>query len=477
MKRKGILLLMLCLSNSFCSLLWSQEELLREFDAFIRQEEHTFDSRTRQMNKEFALYLKQQWTAFDTYTNQPQHVDPDTPIAKKAALPTAQLEAEQKETLTQSPSLSPKEATEPSLSEWRTLSFFGQLLQIPYQTTYSIRLSGTDENAVSAAWSRAADVNYSFLLNVLKQYKEKMSLNDWGYMQLVRKSVETIYGEKQGNNILFLATYLLNQSAQSARLGKVNGHLALLLEIKETVYTVPLLSCNGRVFSVFCEQPIDGTIQVSTYTRHFPEASSPISLEMPALPVLKGTLITKNLPHAWMNQTIRIEVNKSLIDFFASIPQTDLKIYAESGTSPQMYTLMDTLNTHVSNLNKVEAASLLLDFVQNTFDYQSDRQQFGQEKAFFPDESFYYPYNDCEDRAILFCRLVQKLLGLKVALVDYPNHIAAAVCFPSDIEGTSYLSGTDKYTLCDPTYVGAAIGECMPQYAGMKGKLIKLQTY
>ena len=133
------------------------------------------------------------------------------------------------------------------------------------------------------------------------------------------------------------------------------------------------------------------------------------------------------------------------------------------------------LKEYKNNPLRDEAAALLLDFVQNAFEYQSDRQQFGHEKVFFPDEMLYYPYNDCEDRAILYCHLIRVLLGLNVALVNYPNHIAAAVCFPSQVKAeTQYRRGNETYTLCDPTYLGASIGECMPQFIGKSPKLILL---
>ncbi|MCD8136397.1 MAG: hypothetical protein LUH01_10815 [Parabacteroides gordonii] len=88
----------------------------------------------------------------------------------------------------------------------------------------------------------------------------------------------------------------------------------------------------------------------------------------------------------------------------------------------------------------------------------------------------YYPYNDCEDRAIFFCRLVQILLDRPVALVDYPNHIAAAVCFSEPIKGTSVQQEGKEYTLCDTTYINVGIGECMEQFVKIRPQLIQLKV-
>lgn len=75
---KYIQAVLLILAGNSCLPVYGQEDLLREFNAFVAQENKTFDSRIRQMNKEFADYLKKEWISFPTYTNQPPATDPDT---------------------------------------------------------------------------------------------------------------------------------------------------------------------------------------------------------------------------------------------------------------------------------------------------------------------------------------------------------------------------------------------------------------
>lgn len=469
-----ICIFLLCGSSSP---IFGQEDLQSEFDHFVRQEEATFDNRIKQMNKEFADYLKQQWKSFDTHVNEPILRDPDTPtIRREEAIPTP-VESKTEQVDTEVLPLTPpiKESGLIRQLEQRAVLFFGQTLQIPFDRSYKISVSNAQESAVSLAWEQATEVNYTALQSTLKHYKKELNLNDWGYMLLVRKSVEAIYGSIYENkNIPFLTTFLLNQASYSARLGRVNGQLALLLEMKETIYSVPQLKCGNQTLSIFCDQPLTGSVKVFTYTRSFPPATDCISTHIPTLPLLEGTYLKQDLPHQWKGKTIPVEINKNLIDFLATIPQTELSVYGHSGTSRQIEKLAELLKEQLKGMDETEIVGLLLDFVQNTFDYQSDIQQFGCEKIFFPDEMLFYPYNDCEDRAILFCRLVKLVLGLPVALVDYPNHIAAAVKFTTDIPGTCYMSGKEKYTLCDPTYINARIGECMPQLEKTMAKLIKL---
>lgn len=458
---------------------WGQVDLQREFDAYVRRENDRFDQTIRQMNKEFALYLRQEWQPFDLFIRQTLLKDPDQPISKPQENRPPPLRAKPEESITYIPPAPFHEKLDSVRTSARKVcSFYERTVSFPFRPAYCVGLGGTHETAVATAWDRASDVDYTPLLEALQRYKTELRLNDWAFMLLVRRAVETCYGEEKGDRIVFLTAYLLNQSGESVRLGRMAGRLVLLLEIKEVVYALPQLTSDGRTFTLFSDEPLPASLQLYTYRKSFPRATRSLSLHIPAFPAIGKTILTHNLPNRWRDTTISVAVNKVWIDFLATLPQTDFRVYLESATSPQMEKLIQKLRSYTEGLGEKEAVSLLLDFVQNAFAYQSDTRQFGQEKVFFPDEMLYYPYNDCEDRAIFFCRLVSRLLRLKVALVSYPNHIAAAVCFPTPVEAaTSYRSGQETYTLCDPTYIHAGVGECMPQFAGKQAKLIKQSYY
>ena len=125
------------------------------------------------------------------------------------------------------------------------------------------------------------------------------------------------------------------------------------------------------------------------------------------------------------------------------------------------------LKEQVEGVSEAEAANALLHFVQSTFEYKTDGQQFGDgvEKSFFFDETLYFPYCDCEDRSIFYANLVHEILGLDVLLIGYPGHECTAVALsvaPQNATALKYCGKT--YYICDPTYIGADIGMCMPDY-------------
>ena len=71
--------------------------------------------------------------------------------------------------------------------------------------------------------------------------------------------------------------------------------------------------------------------------------------------------------------------------------------------------LYPTLKDRIRGLSQLEAANILLNWVQTAFVYEYDDKVWGHDRAFFAEETLYYPYCDCEDRAILFTRLTQLL--------------------------------------------------------------------
>ena len=163
--------------------------------------------------------------------------------------------------------------------------------------------------------------------------------------------------------------------------------------------------------------------------------------------------------------------NMNLIAFYDEYPlafvnndmRTKWRFYANVPASRNVRaTLYPALRKAVAGKSELDAVSVLLNFVQTAMEYEFDEKVWGEERAFFSDESLYYPYCDCEDRSILFSRLVRDIVGLDVVLVYYPGHLAAAVRFNENVPGDYIACNNSRYTVCDPTYINAPVGVTMP---------------
>ena len=163
------------------------------------------------------------------------------------------------------------------------------------------------------------------------------------------------------------------------------------------------------------------------------------------------------------------KVNKNLLNFYSAYPTpfTDgdnlskWTYYAQTPMSRNAReTLYPALQNAISEKTDLQAVNIIMDFIES-FKYGYDSQIWGYDRAFFPDETIYYPMSDCEDHAILLTRLVRDLLGLETALIYYPGHLASAVCFKEQVNGDYFLVDGKRYTICDATIYYAGAGTTM----------------
>ncbi len=157
------------------------------------------------------------------------------------------------------------------------------------------------------------------------------------------------------------------------------------------------------------------------------------------------------------------------MEFFADYPWMSWEHYIRAPLSDNFRNeVLPPMREMVSGLSTFDGVRKLLSFVQFGFEYMTDNDQYGHEKVNFPEENFYYPANDCEDRSILFATLVREIYGLDVVLLHYPNHLSTAVDFGDPtIKGDAISLDGRHYVMCDPTYIGARIGMTMDQYRGV----------
>ena len=136
--------------------------------------------------------------------------------------------------------------------------------------------------------------------------------------------------------------------------------------------------------------------------------------------------------------------------------------------------LYPRLRTALEGLSERDAVNKLLQFVQTALVYEYDDKVWGGDRAFFAEETLYYPYADCEDRSVLFSRLVRDLVGLNVVLLYYPGHLATAVAFSEEVYGDYLVYDNQRYIVCDPTYIGAPVGRTMPNMNNQEAQIIVL---
>lgn len=328
-----------------------------------------------------------------------------------------------------------------------------------------VSLSSIDEEGIAQAWHTTSKNKESeACLKACIQAKEYYQLCDWAYIELC-KQIPHSYSNLSSNQVLFLQAYLLAQTGFEMRLARQNEQLLLLMPTTVKMYSTPYFKMSGARYYIVNGIYSKGGIQSYDKSLDYVGHHVNLRIEKP-MKLASSTFSPKELKarkYPWVK--LEVSSNKSLIDFYKSYPQSDWSIYPQSVVEPRLLNVLDSvMPTLLGGLSSKDQINSLLNFVQTAFKYQTDDDQFGREKPFFIEETFYYPYCDCEDRSTLFAFLVKRYLKLDVLLINYPNHMATAVNTKGVISGDYLEYKGNKYTICDPTFINAPAGKCMPQY-------------
>lgn len=344
-----------------------------------------------------------------------------------------------------------------------SVSFYKTTIQVHY-TNLDFVLNSNSNQSIADIWDKFCKTDQlKCTLSDCLSIKEDNNLCDWAYLYLIHRISETIYNNT--NKAVLLSAFLLEQSGYDIKIGRIHNELYLLFSSEYEIYNrcyyiiddikyYPYNSSNDLNEMEICETPRASKNSISLYIDKEQKFNT-------------KQLVKRNITFN-ESSAVNVEVNQTLLDFYSSYPTSRINgnnmtrwgLYAQTPfnvtTREELYKQLMSL---VSGKNELEAANILLNFVQTGFTYKFDEEVWGEDRAFFAEESLAYPYCDCEDRSILFSHIIRDLLELEVALVYSPGHLFTAVKFSDDVEGAYFLINNDKYIICEPTCItGAPVG-------------------
>ena len=315
------------------------------------------------------------------------------------------------------------------------------------------------------------------------QERKRHDFSDWAYYQMLLALTRKFYGEGTNEAVLAQA-FLYSQSGYKMRLAHDDSHLYMLAATRHFIYNKLFFSLDGDWYFM-----LDGkqSEKLSICQASFPKESS-LSLKISAAqrlamnPTGERTLTSRKNP----DFSFTIHSNKNYIDFLGTYPSSTVNnnfmtrwsMYAncplDESIREQLYPQMKEKLAGKSELmavqellwwmhGNVDLEGVIQD--SDCFLYRYDEDVWGVDRAFFGEETLFYPYCDCEDRSILLSHLVRDVVGLDVVLVYYPGHLAMAVHFNEPVEGDYVMCEGRKFIVVDPTYIGSRVGETMPMVA------------
>lgn len=362
-----------------------------------------------------------------------------------------------------------------------SFQFYGTPMEVRWGNAKQFKLKGTDKKSISEAFIELTAKGYANLIHDCLKLREQYKLCDWAYYMMLQTISEQACG-KGTNEAIFLQGVLLNQSGYQMRFAlEDDSKLHIMLRMDGFPYRRGYLIADGKLFFL-----MDGSKakNLTVCDAAYP-GEQMMSLSVPELPELAKNLSeSRTVISRFVNVKADMQMNKNLMDFYTDYPtsydgkdvMTRWAYYANAPVASEIKDkVYPQLRQQIGSLPKVQAANLLLNWIQMGLTYGYDDKVWGHDRAFFAEESLFYPFCDCEDRSILFSHLVRDLLGLDIVLVYYPGHLYTAVCFNEDVAGDYIMVNGRKFTVADPTFYNANVGKTMSKMDNSKAKVILLQ--
>jgi len=458
-----------------------------DYKNFTNEQNKEYDKFVKEIDSAYSTFLKKTWKEYNLFAGTKPDETPKLvgmPVfdPKKIVKTNNAISAKEPEKIKNPNFIEPSFI--PSVSEnlpknivnTETLDFYGNELHISFDKKIpGVLVSGVNEGAVSEYWKAISDCEYQPLLNQILKLKAEMNLNDWGYYLLIKKVSEKIFPGSENSQNLF-TWFMLSKSRYKARVGYFGNKICLLIPSYSTLYGFKYYTFNNLRYYVINS----GEEKIFTFSSDYPEANlimdPAICNSLNICREIKEKQIKFNNNINDYSFTLKYNLNN--VEFYKDYPLCDLTVYFNAPVSSiAKESLAENLYPLIKNKPEYEAVGLLLGFVQNAFPYKTDKEQFGKEKYFFPEEMFYYPYSDCEDRAALFAYLVKEFLQLEVIGLKYQGHVCTGVKLNKEITGDYILFNKNKYYICDPSFNNAPLGKCMPKFKDKQAQIIELENF
>lgn len=486
MKRLFILVLITLLSTELPAQSFDayRKRMMRDFSDYKEQKQDKFKEYRDKVNADIAYYIAKPWERHAVNPAVPAPGSPEPPVPEVKDPDSGTTDdlipfegiIDNLETMLRPEPFAPVDILGYVRTPSFTFDFYGMECGVPLRKDLVFRLRGMDEKGISDAWRTLSSGKYLPVVYESLCWREDLNLCDWGYIRFLDKMTKAFFPEGMSNEATLLKVYILTQSGYMVRLARTEDSLVLLLPFKNLMYGFAYLNIQGCKYYVMDKTVSSGQLFMTNFVTPKERMFSlrihgeQILAKKPSMPRFYAS---KKYPE----MSFRLSVNENLVDFYNDYPlSNEWNVYSEASLSRNVKDqLYPELRKCIAGRDSYTAANMLLNFVQTAFDYKTDTEQFGYERAFFPDETIFYPYSDCEDRAILYSVLIRDLLGLDVVLLHYPLHLATAVRFEMKVPGDHIAIDGVRYTVCDPTYIGGMVGNAMPKCKKVSAKVVKTQ--
>lgn len=458
--------------------------LTTDFDAFTKQARQDFDGFVADADKQYADFLERAWKQYAAVSGEtiPRWRDKPMPIRKRDGddrrpirdrewdmeiidIPRPQPDPVPKpqpdpEPVPQ-PKPEPKPVPQPVPEKTLTYRLY-DFTDVKVSDCPDINLGTPSNTSVSAAWRKLDQGGCRNMLADCQRMRRDLNLCDWAYMTMVHGLADAKFPGRP-DEAAMLAGYILRNSGLCVKYALIDGSLDVLFASEALLYKRNMaIDASGKRYYCFNRKNFNSYVSYDDV----PVAGVvPVNVEV-SLPRVTGSMCKLRRMSTFSGMPdINVSVCNGLMKFFETYPPCAYNdnfvsrwaICARTPFSDDVKsTFYPELRRAVEGKSPYDAVDVILSICQNSLPYGYDDEIWGGDRAFFPEETLYYPKSDCEDHAIIFARMIHDILGYDVALIYVPGHLLAAVRPPADgdMQGDCLVIDGRRYYVCEPTCQG-----------------------
>jgi hypothetical protein len=358
-----------------------------------------------------------------------------------------------------------------------TVSLYGQTWSgVLPQSAVALSIKPEMDEMALEQTMRAVQTSLQPFVKTLQRSCDSLRCSDWLRLKVAMAVAKSAWKSEMERVVGCSA--LLRAMGYNAVLVASQRRLQLAVEINQPIYFGAMFRLGEGGKQMFMLLDVEkNSIQKSKpkgemeLLANLNEAQTlrALALDKLSFPILPNKPVTKTLTWTFQGKTfsLRVTLNRNLIDYLAEHPQMEVSWYFNQPlTSAFKAQVIEPLKKLVAQekLTGTAAVDFLLQF-SLARPYLEDHKQARGEHCSFVEESLFDDYTDCEDRAYLLAALVQGVLGYNVVGLQFPNHVAVAVEIPENRQmGKKIIFEGRTYIVCDPSYSGSTVGEIIEPF-------------
>ena len=303
------------------------------------------------------------------------------------------------------------------------------------------------------------------LMNQMNRYATSLSMDDMAYLLMLNKVTNVLLKRSSDDCKTLLKYVILQKKGFDVFIGYTESSITLYGRTNVMIDNCLFIERGTKkYFDLSFNQHTVPHAEHLFVMRHEGKAL-PLVMNMIAPPLFSAKQSKKVMPFEYDGflYFFTTNVNQSLVEYYKELPTINIStVYLNYGLSESATSsLVKEMKQATSSMSVTEGVNFMLRFVQTAFEYKKDEQVYGQEKFSFPEETITNEFSDCEDKAMLFAVLINKVYGLKTVALYYKNadHINVAIeSWKHNTKG-NFVFNDHNYIICEPSGAGFNIGE------------------